>query len=156
MSLPVNKIRKYNDSYLNYGFYFVIKNGVPHPQCIICQKIICPESMKPSLLSRHQVSNHFETIGKPNDFFKNKKDNIRKIDDSFNFDINFLLSKLSYMISYRIAKAKKPHTIAENLIIPCIKDMFNVSLAINWSILFEKFHVQMIPSIEEYEIYPKT
>ncbi|XP_029655914.1 SCAN domain-containing protein 3-like [Octopus sinensis] len=80
--------------------------------------------MKPSLLSRHQVSNHFETIGKPNDFFKNKKDNIRKIDDSFNFDINFLLSKLSYMISYRIAKAKKPHTIAENLIIPCIKDMF--------------------------------
>lgn len=32
-------------------------------------------------------------------------------------------TKVSYLLSYRIAKQLKPHTICEDLIMPCVQDV---------------------------------
>ena len=34
----------------------------------------------------------------------------------------------SFVVAYRIAKAKKPHTIGENLILPCARDIVQLVL----------------------------
>ena len=33
------KTRKYDSSYLNFGFTVAEKEGVEHPQCVICCKV---------------------------------------------------------------------------------------------------------------------
>lgn len=45
--------RKYDDSYLQFGFVvkFGSENSTPLPQCVICQETLSNQSMKPSLLS---------------------------------------------------------------------------------------------------------
>jgi hypothetical protein len=70
-------------------------------------------------------------MNKPVDFFK------RKLVESKSFIANFVSTtsndnenalEASYRISYRVAKALEAHTIAENVIGPCIKDVVHCML----------------------------
>jgi len=83
--------------------------------------------MKLSLLIRHLETKHADCKNKECDFFE------RLVRNNENMSILTLYIKpanknnqnaieASYRISYRIAKYGKNHTIAENLIFPCIKD----------------------------------
>lgn len=125
--------RKYDESYLQFGF--IVKSGTetsdnPIPQCVVCLETLSNQSMKPSLLKRHQTTKHSELVGKPIEFFQRKSAFCKKesqcMTSFVNTDNNLL--KASYLASYRIAKEGKPHTIGETLLLPAAKDMVQAVL----------------------------
>lgn len=119
----VNKKRKYMDEYLKYGFSFVGDDDCPRPQCVVCGELLANSSMKPSLLTRHLQTKHANYEKKDRSFFERllKQKNVVSYFGTVNKDKENAV-EASYKISYHIAKSGKNHTIAENLIFPCIKD----------------------------------
>ncbi|XP_060774418.1 SCAN domain-containing protein 3-like [Neoarius graeffei] len=86
--------------------------------------------MKPAKLKRHLLTKHPEYINKPKEFFHRKGEEY--------FSQRTRLTKLattseraqkaSYLVAQRIAKHKKAHTIAEELILPSAVDMCEVMI----------------------------
>ncbi|GBP26834.1 Protein FAM200B [Eumeta japonica] len=64
---------------------------------------------------RRLITKHQKEADKPLDFFERKSKAASSINESV------LLA--SYKVTYRVSKAGKPHTIAENLILPAALDM---------------------------------
>lgn len=122
------KTRLYNDSYLNYGFTSL--DG--KPQCVVCFQVLSDESMKPSKLVRHLESKHPAHKNKPLEFFERKLHTLRNqqtsICKSSHTDKSVL--EASYLVALRVAKMSKPHTIAENLILPAAIDMVSVLIGV--------------------------
>ncbi|XP_006144953.1 protein FAM200B [Tupaia chinensis] len=118
--------RRYNESYLKYGF---IKCEKPfendRPQCVICNNILANESLKPSKLKRHLETQHAELVDKPIEYFQRKKKDIKLstqfLSCSSTVGEKALLS--SYLVAYRVAKEKMAHTAAEKIILPACLDM---------------------------------
>ena len=117
------KKRKYNEEYISYGFTVTLdRDGTEKPQCFLCGKVLASSSMKPVKLKKHLNANHPGNISDSRDTFLQKK---------ARFEANGTLDKYgyistekpllvaSYKSAYRIAKEKKPHSIAEPLIKPC-------------------------------------
>ena len=84
------------------------------------------EGMKPSRMIDHLKSRHSDKADRDVQFFINLRDNrktmgsmFRKVDKQ-----NFDGLTASYNISLLIAKAGKPHTIGEKLILPAIQEAF--------------------------------
>ncbi|CAK1599034.1 unnamed protein product [Parnassius mnemosyne] len=86
--------------------------------------------MLPNKLKRHLETTHSNLQGKPRDFF------VRKLRE-LKHQSTALLSKVSvptkallasYKVAHRVAKCKKPHTIAEELILPAAVDMKLIDL----------------------------
>ena len=89
-------------------------------------KVLLPESMKPSKLKRHLETKHTDCKDKNLLFFERKANCVKRsqMDSSGVFQQRNRASvEATFVISLRIAKAKKPHTIAEQLILPCAKDI---------------------------------
>ena len=87
--------------------------------------------MKPSFLKRHLSGCHPDLATKDIDFFKHKEVGVKRIrlDHGGQFSQQTQAGvRASYMVAFRIAQAKKPHTIAENLILPCCKDIVHCVL----------------------------
>ena len=57
------KTRKYNSDYLNFGFTVAEREGVEHPHCVICCKVLAADCMLPSKLKRHFTSIHKKLSG---------------------------------------------------------------------------------------------
>ncbi|XP_031336653.1 SCAN domain-containing protein 3-like [Photinus pyralis] len=139
----MDKKRKYSDNYLKFGFCAIVNNGIEKPQCVLCNAVLSAESMKPSKLKRHLETKHPEHVTKDLDFFKRHESNLKrqKLDLSGSFQQqNQANVQASYEIALEVAKNKKPHTIAESLIKPCLKlilgdasemKMRNISLSNN-------------------------
>jgi zinc finger BED domain-containing protein 5/7/8/9 len=122
--------RKYCEDYLEFGFFWCGNANEPIPQCVICFEKLSNGSMKPSLLKRHFEGKHENLQGKPLDFFKKKKIELnsnKKSITSFT-TTNAQATEASYLVSLRIAKTAKPHTIGETLLLPAAKDMVKVLL----------------------------
>ena len=105
------------------GFSTVISNGIEKPQCVLCNAVLSAQSMKPSKLKRHLETKHSEHITKDLDFFKGHVAALKK--QKLDFTGTFQqqsqdVVKASYEIALEVAKNKKPHTIAETLIKPCL------------------------------------
>ena len=117
------KKRSYKEAFLNCGFTSVIENSIEKPRCVICSKVLIQESMKPSKLKQHLESRHSELVGKSVDYFRRKSEllkNCRLDSERMWAKQNKAVLKASYRIVFRIAQAKKPHTIGEELIKPCL------------------------------------
>lgn len=114
------KKRLYDENYLKFGFT-VIENK---PQCVICFETLSRESMKPSKLVRHLNTKHPNEKNKPLDFFERRLKVLEHqktaVVQMSNVNEKALLA--SYRVAFRVAKAGKPHTIAENLILPAALD----------------------------------
>ncbi|XP_075042389.1 SCAN domain-containing protein 3-like [Mixophyes fleayi] len=84
--------------------------------------------MIPSKLKRHLETNHPDMANKSRDYFirrlKELKDKKGKFFKQASIPTNALLA--SYKVAYRVAKYKKPHTIAEELILPAAVDMVTI------------------------------
>lgn len=136
-SSGISKKRLYDDNYLKYGFT-VIENK---PQCVICFDILSRESMKPSKLVRHLNTKHPNEKNKPVEFFERKLKALEHqktaIGQMPNLNEKVLLA--SYRIAFRVAKAGKPHSIAENLILPAALDIAEI--------MFGKEEVKKLKSI---------
>lgn len=115
------KCRKYDQSYMQFGFTELANK----PQCVVCSEVLSAESMKPSKMKRHLETKHFALKDKPVEFFQRKLLSLRSqqvnITDLSNVSKN--ARKASYEVALKIAKKGKPHTIAEELILPAAIDM---------------------------------
>ena len=120
------KKRSYSDSFLKYGFVNIVDQGIEKLQCVLCMKVLSPESMKPSKLKRHLETKHTDCKDKDLSFFERKANCVKRsrMDSSGVFQQqNRAAVEATFVVSLRIAKAKKPHTTAEQLILPCAKDI---------------------------------
>jgi len=117
-------IRKYDESYLSFGFTST-NDEKPKPHCVICYEKLSNHSMKPSLLKRHFLTKHQELNDKPIEFFSRKLKELSSTQNSLNSftATNKNALEASYLVSLRIAKTGKPHSIGETLILPAAKDI---------------------------------
>uniref|UniRef100_A0A8D2CWV1 SCAN domain containing 3 n=1 Tax=Sciurus vulgaris TaxID=55149 RepID=A0A8D2CWV1_SCIVU len=117
--------RKYDPSYIEFGFVAVIDGEVLKPQCIICGDVLANEAMKPSKLKRHLYSKHKEISSQPKEFFERKSNELKtQPKQVFNVShINISALRASYKVALPVAKSKTPYTIAETLVKDCIKEV---------------------------------
>ncbi|KAI6658867.1 SCAN domain-containing protein 3 [Oopsacas minuta] len=119
------KIRNYDISFIRFGFTSIFKDGLQKPQCVVCGEVLSNEALKPSKLSKHLQTKHKELISKPVEFFKRKRDELTGCQKQMYVSSHTNVSALraSYKVSLRIAKAKKPYIIGEQLLVGCIGDV---------------------------------
>ncbi|GFV11239.1 SCAN domain-containing protein 3 [Trichonephila clavipes] len=132
---PKIKSRKYSQEYLNFGFTITEVNGEEKPLCVICSKILAADSMKPNKLKRHFETLHGENINKPREFFESKLKSYGKQKTFFKktLSVNEKALLTSYKVSYKIARCKKPHTIAEELILPAAIEIVETMFGDNFA-----------------------
>jgi hypothetical protein len=120
-----NFVRHYDKEYLKLGFTVAAGSELsPRPLCVVCSEILSNDTMKPSKLARHLRPKHSDLTDKPLDFFerlhnqmKRQKTQMKKTTSDKS------LLQASYLVALRISKAKKPFTIGEELVKPCILDV---------------------------------
>ncbi|XP_064122499.1 zinc finger BED domain-containing protein 5-like [Macrobrachium nipponense] len=114
--------RSFCEEYIQAGFTSFIDKGVVKGQCVLCQKVLGNDSLRPSKLKNHLDKTHHEHSGKDANFFKRHEWSLKrmKLDSSGAFQTQSRkVLKASYEVSLEIPKQKKPHTTGETLIKPC-------------------------------------
>lgn len=128
------KQRKYDSEYISFGFIAVGTN-VEQPLCVVCLQILSNDAMKPAKLKRHLITMHSALASKPKEYFERQKEiYLRQKDKMMSCTtVNKKVLRASYLVALRIARSKKPHTIAEELILPAAVDMCEVVLGREYS-----------------------
>uniref|UniRef100_K7F9C3 DUF4371 domain-containing protein n=1 Tax=Pelodiscus sinensis TaxID=13735 RepID=K7F9C3_PELSI len=116
----------YSEDYIKFGFTCQEKEGVDLPQCVICFKVLGNDSMKPAKLKLHLKKCHPNLLQKDEDYFEWRLSGLKRqcLDSSsafYNKTSNAV--RASYIVAYKVAQVKKPHTIVEQLVLPCAKEM---------------------------------
>lgn len=127
----VKNVRRYNIEYLELGFTYAGSEDEPRPQCVLCLEVMSNEGMNPAKLCRHLQTKHPESQTKPMEFFKLKLNELKKFQnvmEKTSLNINKNATLASYQIAELIAKSGKPHTIAEELIVPAAVQMCKTML----------------------------
>jgi hypothetical protein len=110
---------------LTFGFTYIGEEIAPVPQCVISYETLSNHSMQPSLLMRHLETKHGDLKHKLLEYFQRKLSDLSASKGqimSFS-GVNIKAVEASYKVSLRIAKAGKPLTIGESLLLPAAKDM---------------------------------
>ena len=126
LSRMSSKKRKYDDSYIQFGFTSVVIDGMEKPQCVLCNKVLSNDSMRPAKLKQHLENVHPQSKHKDKSYFERQSKALKmmRLDNSGEFFIrNSKIVEASYEVALEIAKQKKPHTIGESLIKPCVLKM---------------------------------
>ena len=112
--------RHYQKEFLKYGFTCQVKGNLDHPQCVICGDVLANESLKPVKLKRHLETRHPEEATKQMTFFLRKEAALQGQKTAVHEQATLPAKALaaSYEVAHLVAKAQKPHTIAESLILP--------------------------------------
>lgn len=113
------KFRQYSEEYVLMGFTATSCNP-PKALCFFCGEKLANSGMKPAHLQRHLRTKHASHIGKPPEFFKRKLNEFKSSQDTMRKASTTSAKALeaSYAVSLLVAKAKKPFTIAEELLLP--------------------------------------
>ena len=102
-----------------------LKNGGESvPQYVVCMRTLLNASMKSSLLQRHLQANHPDKKNRDPNYFKRLGENAKKQrpdKTGKQYHQSVRIATASYEIALLVAKNKKPHTIAEKLIVPVTK-----------------------------------
>jgi hypothetical protein len=77
------KNRKYDDSYLDFGFTSTEVDGEERPQCVLCMKVLASECMLPSKLKHHLETIHPSIVSKSCDYFSRKLKELNQQKGSF-------------------------------------------------------------------------
>ena len=127
------KCKKYDASYIAFGFTSQYHNGEECPQCVICNKLLANESMLPNKLKRHLSSAHPSLVEKPKEYFLCKLKNLayQKASISSFSHTGQDVVMASYKVAYHVAHCKKTHTIAEELILPAATDLVSIMVGEN-------------------------
>lgn len=132
MATAKKKCRQYSVDYLKYGF--VPSEADKHlPMCLICNKVLSNDSMKPSKLEDHLKRCHTDKMGKDLKYFQTLKEKYEKRPTMHSMFASTSQSnddglRASYNISLLIAKSGKPHTIGEQLILPAVEEVLKTVL----------------------------
>jgi predicted RNase H-like nuclease len=110
---------------LDFGFTSTEVDGEERPHCT---KVLASECMLPSKLKRHLQTTHPSVVSKSRVYFSMKRKELNQQKDSFHKQASIPSNALlaSYKVAHRIAKCKRPDTIAEELILPAAVDMVNI------------------------------
>ena len=110
------------------GFTCTENDELQKPQCILCNAVFSNANMKPSKLQEHFSNKHGGSGVESHDFesLKTKRARFQSRGTLprlgfVSVDKSLLLA--SYQVAYKVAKSKKPHTIAEELIKPYALEM---------------------------------
>ena len=71
-----SKKRKYDESYMQYGFTSVIVGGVERPQSVLCNKVFNNDSMRPAKLKQHLQNVHPQSKDKDKSYFERQSKTI--------------------------------------------------------------------------------
>ena len=123
------KCRQYSVEYLKYGFVSAPQNQ-QQPMCLLCEKVFSNEAMKPSRLLEHLTKKHSDKADKNIAYFQSLREKFQKrktIGNMFSSTSQQSTDGLraSYNISLLIARSGKPHTIAEELILPAVREVLH-------------------------------
>ncbi|KAK2708841.1 hypothetical protein QYM36_014461 [Artemia franciscana] len=115
------KVRRYLSEYLGLGFS-ATKSDPVNAQCVLCGQVLANSSMKPAHMNRLLSTVHPSHVGKPIEFFKRKQEAFASncLEIAKVASVSSKALRASYAVSYLVAKQKKPHTIAECLILPAL------------------------------------
>ena len=121
------KVRRYDENNIAFGF---IENSCGKPMCVVCLQVLANESMKPAKLKLHLLTKHPEYSDKSKEFF------VRKVEEYIHQRSKLTnlattserAQKASFLVAQQIAKCKKPHTIAQELILPAAVGMCEIML----------------------------
>ncbi|XP_055908389.1 zinc finger BED domain-containing protein 5-like [Eupeodes corollae] len=120
-----SKKRRYDDSYLSFGFIPVGSSEEPDALCLVCKKILVNSSLAPAKLKRHFDTIHENLKEKNISYFQKEKEMYESVVSNLTTYAktdNENATEASFILSYRIARSGKPHTVAETLIKPCMID----------------------------------
>lgn len=97
--------------------------------CVLCESY-SNSSMKPSHLERHFKSMHPDLKDKPIDYFERLKSEIKGQSKNMEHYTGLELAAIesSLAVAYEIAKAKKPFTVGEKLVQPCLAKVVEIML----------------------------
>lgn len=131
-STSKKKCRQYSIEYLKYGFTYSPTNQ-SLPMCLICRKVFSNEAMKPSRLQEHLNKMHADKKNKDLSYFQELEKQYLKQPTISNLFASSSKQdddglRASYNVSLLIAKAGKPHTIGEELILPAVKEILKTVL----------------------------
>ena len=82
------KKRRCNNSYREYGFSCIISNGKTRPHCVIGNKVLTNDSLKPISLKQHLVYDHQLLKDKSKLFFLTSRLWFEKDEAGFKWDIS--------------------------------------------------------------------
>lgn len=107
--------RKYNSSYIKWSG----TEGEQRLQCMMHGEVLSNESMTPLHLKQHLTTKHTALKDKPVDFFfffSNRRE-MKQSKSMIQYCVTLIVKaqEASYCASFPIVKAKKPHTIGEQL-----------------------------------------
>lgn len=116
---------------MKFGFTCQLKGDMELPQCVVCYKVLGNDSMNPGKLQLHLGRCHPELVGKDEGYFEGRNASLKKqrLDSSGAYHEKTTNAvRASYVVAYKVAQAKKPHTIVEELVLPCAKEMVRLVL----------------------------
>ena len=101
------KKRNYSETFLAHGFVSLPDKGQDHPQCVICNKVLTNESLKPSKLEAHLKNYHPSLQNQDRAFFERREKHLKGIQfGAQGTSGQKLLAgvEASYIITYKVAK----------------------------------------------------
>ena len=120
--------RKYNQTFIQYGFTFITENDEQRPLCLLCNEVLANESLKPTKLKRHLDTKHDSYSNKPATFFqrilRTSEQQRRSFESEFLTQEKY--TRASFEASWLIAKTKKPFNIGEDLLLPAAVKMTEI------------------------------
>ena len=117
----------YKQEFLDLGFTSIKDHSVEKPQYVLCYKVLSNESLKKNKLKRHLETKHPQHVKKNRIFFQHRETEL--IRSRINSETNpaLLASKqatlASYVVSLRIGREMKGHTIGDRFIKHAAIDM---------------------------------
>ena len=110
--VKIRSIRKYNESFLAFGFHWTENIDGPLPLCVVCGYKMANESLVPSKLTKHFKTRHFHLQSKSVNYFKRFLEQT-KAGNSFKSRMNISEKAqiASYEVSELIAQNMKAHTL---------------------------------------------
>ena len=108
-TLVMSKKIIYDDSYVQFGFDFIVLDGIEKPKCIFCSKVLGNGSLKLSILRQHLQSSHPSESNYSNEEFGVSRARVRAegtlAKQGFLPEHKVAL-EASYTVAFKIAKAK--------------------------------------------------
>ena len=112
---------------MDLGFTSIEDHGAEKPQCVLCYKVLSNESLKKNKLKRHLETKHPQHVKKNRIFFQHRETELKRSRICSETNPALLASKqatlASYVVSLRIGREMKPHTIGERLVKPAAIDV---------------------------------
>ena len=129
-TLVMSKKRNYDDSYIQFGFDFIFWMVLKNLNAFFAQ-VLGNGSLKPSILRQHLQSSHPIESNYSNEEFSDKSARVRAEGTLAKQEFlpeHKVALEASYTVDFKIAKAKKDHTIGETFFKPCGLEMVRLMI----------------------------